>query len=137
MTERELLDGFESCTLPNTAFRHEDHVHVVWAYLREMAWPAALERFRAALCRFAAHHGKPNLYHETITCAYVLLIHERMQRRPSPTWDDFRRDNPDLLSWKPSILARYYRPETLRSDLARRSFLFPDAVTGDTHHPQM
>lgn len=127
MTERELVDGFESCTLANHAFHHADHVHVVWSYLREMPWAAALERFRGALQRFASHHGKPNLYHETITCAYVLLVHDRMQRAPSSSWDDFCRDNADLLSWKPSILARYYRPETLHSELARRSFVFPDA----------
>jgi len=133
MTERELVDGFESCTLPNQSFHHEDHVHVVWAYLTEMAWPAALERFRASLQRFAAHHGKPNLYHETITCAYVLLINDRMQQRPAGSWEDFRRENADLLTWKPSILARYYRPETLRSELARRSFIFPDAASGDIH----
>lgn len=32
----------------------------------------------------------------------------------------------DLFDWKNSILLRYYRPETLHSDLARRIFLMPD-----------
>ena len=34
--------------------------------------------------------------------------------------------NPDLLQWKDSILKKYYREETLQSDLAKRIFLFPD-----------
>ena len=126
MTERELIDGFERCTLPNSAFHHPDHVHVVWSYLREMPLSAAMERFRDALKRFAAHNGKPGLYHETITCAYVVLVNERIHGRPGEPWEDFCRANPDILSWRPSVLDRYYRPETLESDFARRVFVLPD-----------
>ena len=43
-------------------------------------------------------------------------------------WDEFARDNPDLLAWKDGILAQYYRPETLTSDLARAVFVFPDLI---------
>jgi hypothetical protein len=105
-------------------------VHVVWAYLREMPWQQALARFQAALKRFAAHHDKPNLYHETITCAYVLLINDRMQRSAASSFDEFCRDNADLLTWKPSILERYYHADTLKSELARRTFVFPDRSIG-------
>ncbi|HYS56459.1 MAG TPA: hypothetical protein VER58_22100 [Thermoanaerobaculia bacterium] len=126
MTERELIDRFESCAVPNEGLHHRDHVHVVWAYLREMPVVEALSRFSTSLKRFASHYGKTMLYHETITWAYVALIHERMQQRPDADWDAFCRLNPDLLKWKPSILDQYYRPETLASDLARRVFILPD-----------
>jgi len=60
--------------------------------------------------------GAPGLYHQTITWAHLLLIHERMQRAGAPeTWVSFR-----------AILERYYSPETLGSDLARRIFVLPD-----------
>jgi hypothetical protein len=126
MTEPELIDGFERCTLPNTSFHHPDHVHIVWSYLRQMALSAAMDRFRDALKRFAAHNGKPGLYHETITCAYVVLVNERMQIHPEVSWEDFCLANPDILTWRPSVLDRYYRAETLESDLARRVFILPD-----------
>lgn len=126
MTERELIERFESFAVPNEGFHHRDHVQVVWAYLNTMPVVDALSRFSASLKRFAAHHGKTMLYHETITWAYVALIHERMEQRPGLGWDDFCRLNPDLLTWKPSILDRYYQPETLASDLARRVFILPD-----------
>jgi hypothetical protein len=126
MTERELIERFESCAIPNEGFHHRDHVQVVWAYLRLMSVVDALSRFTTALKRFATHHGKTMLYHETITWAYVALVHERMEQRPGLGWDDFCRLNPDLLTWKPSILDRYYQPETLASDLARRVFILPD-----------
>jgi|SRR5581483_6159099 len=123
--ERALLEAFERCTID--PFHHRDHVHVVWSYLQQMPLFEALERFRAGLRRFAEHHGKPGLYHETITCAYVMLVHERMAAHPQDSWEAFCRDNPDVLSWRPSVLDRYYRPETLASELARRVFILPDA----------
>jgi hypothetical protein len=85
----------------------------------------ALTRFTTSLKRFAAHNGSPGLYHETITWAYLLLIHERMERAPADDFESFHAANPDLFSWKPSILNRYYDQETLDSPLARRTFLMP------------
>jgi hypothetical protein len=55
-----------------------------------------------------------------------LIIGERMARQPAATWAEFAHANPDLLTWKPSILDRYYQSETLWSELARRSFIWPD-----------
>lgn len=129
MTEQELTAKFESGTIPPDAFHHADHVRMAFAYLRQYPVLQALERFSVALQRFAAHHGKPNLYHQTITWAYVFLIHERISRAPHPqTWDEFASANPDLLTWKNGILKKYYAEETLQSDVARRVFVFPDKL---------
>jgi hypothetical protein len=101
-------------------------VRLAFAYLSEFPVLQALERFCAALKRFADARGKSQLYHATITHAYFFLIRERMARSSAREWDQFARENPDLLVWKDGILARYYRSATLQSDLARRVFLFPD-----------
>src|SRR5947207_1818987 len=86
----------------------------------------ALGRFSDALRRFAAAQGKPNLYHETITWAYVLIIRQRMAQSANQEWDEFAQNNPDLFVWKKGILSRYYSEEVLNSDLARKVFIFPD-----------
>ena len=127
MNDDELLAGFESCTLPSGSFHHADHVKVVWLYLQTEPVLSALGRFSAALKRFAAAAGRPNLYHETITCAYVFLVNERLARTdPGASWEEFARLNGDLLTWRPSLLDRLYRNGTLDSDLARRVFVLPD-----------
>ena len=108
-------------------FHHRDHVRVAWGYLRESPLLVAIERFTSALKRFATAKGSPQLYHETITWAYLFLIHERMNGES--TWEEFAEHNQDLLTWKPSILDRYYRPETLWSDRARRAFVLPDLAS--------
>jgi len=130
MNEHDFVAAFEACAIPAGDFRHADHVRLAWIYLRHHALLDAIERFTTSLQRFARHHGAPGLYHETITWAYLLLIHERMQRDGAPKdWDSFREANSDLFDRRPSLLDRYYVPGTLDSDLARRIFVLPDGAT--------
>lgn len=125
----DLIRRFEDGTLPASDFHHRDHVRLAWLYLDGEPPLTALSRFTEGLKRFASRNGAEGLYHETITWAYLLLIHERKARAGAgETWDEFAARNPDLLSWKPSVLDGYYRKETLDSDLARRVFVMPDRI---------
>lgn len=127
MTDEEFIERFEDCTLPAKGFHHPEHIKVVWLYLQRYSVLETLTRFSESLKRFATANGKPNLYHETITWAYVFLINERMERNGrDENWPDFTSRNADLFDWKNNILKSYYREETLRSDLARKIFIFPD-----------
>ena len=129
MTDAELLEGFEQCTLANSAFHHEDHVRVAFLYVSRFPVLEALQRFQDCLTRFAQAHGKSDLYHETVTWAYVLLIRERMVRAgQAQDWPAFKASNPDLFDRGRDVLSRYYRPETLRSALAKSTFVFPDKL---------
>ena len=129
MDEEEFLSGFENCTLPAESFHHPEHVRVVWVYLRRYPLLEALTRFSENLKRFATANGKPNLYHETITWAYVFLIKERIERNgPDENWLEFTERNADLFDWENSILKSYYNDDTLRSALARNTFVFPDRL---------
>ncbi|HTC90079.1 MAG TPA: hypothetical protein VK686_17345 [Bryobacteraceae bacterium] len=129
MSDDEFIASFEDSTLDNAAFHHADHVRMAFLYLGRYPVLRALDRFSASLARFAATKGRPELYHETITWAFLFLIRERMARAQSPqTWQQFAAANADLLNWKDNILKKYYRDETLSSDLAKRVFLFPDTA---------
>lgn len=129
MRNSELVERFERGEVEESGFHHFDHVRVAYAYVCEMPLLQAIERFSCALKRFAAAQGKTGLYHETITWAYLMLIQERRLRvSDAGDWEQFANANPDLLRWKDGILARYYKPATLQSELARKAFLFPDAL---------
>ena len=130
----DLIQALEECRLPAGAFDHRAHVQAGFTYLRRHGYAGALSAMASALRRFAAHHGKRGLYHETITAAFLALIHERIAEDLALTggdftrkldWDDFSERHPDLFAT--DLLARYYSRETLRSDLARRCFLLPKA----------
>ncbi len=130
MRSEELIAGFEACTLSPDSFHHREHVQVAWFYLRTNGLLDALTKFSKNLQRFAAAHGHENLYHETTTWAFFFLIHERMRREVNQlNWEEFAASNADLFDWKNNILQNYYRDETLRSDLARRIFIFPDKMS--------
>jgi hypothetical protein len=127
MTDNEFMARFEDGTLPIEGFHHADHVRMAFLYLAKYPPLEALQHFSCALVRFAAAHGKTGVYNETITWAYLLIIRERLARNARPqSWTEFAAANPDLLHWKDSVLKKYYREETLTSDLAKTTFLFPD-----------
>ena len=128
MEDEQLVAAFEAGQMPESGFHHRDHVRVAWSYLRRHGLSEALPRFsNGASAPSQLAQGKPGLYHETITTAYVLLINERLDDRARElSWNEFAALNPDLFAWKPSILDRYYRPDTLKSDKARRTFVMPD-----------
>ena len=124
-TMTDLIENFEQGKLEQ--FHHSDHVRMAFEYLCRYPALEALGKCSEALRRFAAAQGKPNLYHETITWAYVLIIRQRMAESANPRgWNEFARNNPDLFVWKKGILSRYYSEELLNSDLARKVFIFPD-----------
>ncbi|MGA9475555.1 MAG: hypothetical protein WBV36_24025 [Terriglobales bacterium] len=124
--DRLLISEFEQGRVPGD-FHHVDHMRVAFAYVSEFPMLEALAKFPAALKRFAISEGKPNLYHETITWAYLFLIGERIARAgTAQSWEEFAERNQDLLVWKSGILERYYSKPTLESDLARQRFVLPD-----------
>ena len=130
MTARDFslfsVDAFERGTIDAPEFDHEAHVYVAWSYLDRYPLTVAIERFSNALKSLTDKLGVPDKYHETITWFYLLLIAER--RHATEGWEAFRRDNEDLFNPGDSVLTRYYRPATLASDRAKRSFVLPDAM---------
>jgi hypothetical protein len=132
MQHDEFLSLFEALLFPVAEFHHRDHVRLAWIYLDRYPPLEGLQRFTDSLKAFVAHHGATDKYHETLTWSFFLLIHERM-RRPAraQTWEQFERTNPDLFDWERNVLLRYYREETLNSDLARSIFVLPDRVSAE------
>lgn len=127
MTDDELLRAFESTELPASEFTHAAHVRVAWRYLKAAPFHMALARFATALQAFAAAKGAAAKYHETLTVAWMALVAERLASTPDVDWDGFAATHTDLFA-RPSIVSRYYKEETLKSERAKGVFLLPDAV---------
>jgi len=127
MEDEQFIAAFEDGSLPAEGFRHRDHVRLAWLYLREQPLLPAIATFSAALLRFTRKNGAEHRYHETITWAYLVLVHERMARAGRDQgWEEFAAANGDLFDRDEPILHRYYTEATLGSDLARRVFILPD-----------
>ena len=65
MTDEAFLSHFEATSLHG--FGHRDHLRVAFAYARRGGIEHAVARAREGLRRFAAAHGEPDRYHDTLT----------------------------------------------------------------------
>jgi hypothetical protein len=129
MTDEEFLRALEDCTLGQSEFGHRAHVRAGYLYLKQYGFAKALERLRQSICAYATYHGKTNRYHETITVAYLALIHQCMfERGDGGDWMTFAQANPPLLNSE--LLGHYYDRDVLESEAARRVFLLPGSNLG-------
>lgn len=136
MTDADFVERFEKLSLPPRDFDHRAHVRLAFLYTRDHGLVGALDRYRTSLRRFAEHHRVPEKYHETVTCALVVLIHERVARSREEAagplrWPDFADDNPDLLRWLDGAFFEYYPRSVLQSDFARKVFVLPTRVPAE------
>ncbi len=126
MSEPSLLKAFLRGEIDHSAFRHADHVLVGFDMLRAHDFATAFCKITAGLKAVAARAGNPDAYHATITLAFLALIAERSALGCFETAEDFVRGNPDVMD--KTVLERWYAPERLRSDIARRVFILPEVV---------
>lgn len=122
MTPEELR-AFEEGQIEPQDFTHREHVRFAFAMLAHYSLGESADRFRRGLGFIAAKAGQPQLYHETITVAFLALIGERRAETQAADWSEFIAANPDLLD--KNVLLRWYTKEQLESDLARKAFCLP------------
>jgi len=120
------LERFLRGELDAARFPHREHVRMAFETLRRYDFAEAVLRFSRALRAMAAKAGKPEAFHQTVTIAFLSLIAERMESGERSDFAAFVRTNADLID--KGALARWYRPERLASDSARRTFLLPDRL---------
>jgi len=122
-----LYTAFVFGVLPRERFRHREHVRLGFLCLaRAGDLATGALTFRAALQRFAAANGVTQLFHETLTWAYLIIIFERMSAQAFATSGEFLAAHPDLLDHRGGAIARYYDVAAVTaSPLARGCFVLP------------
>lgn len=120
-----LVQAFERATLDPTRFRHREHLHVAWCYLRAMPLEDALGRYVHYLRKLTAALGVPGKFHATMTWAYLILLDEALQRSPDATFDELLAAHPALLDHRAGALHAHYDRAQLDSEEARRRFVLP------------
>jgi hypothetical protein len=119
----DALVALESGALDPAMFPHREHIRLGYEMLGRYPFGEAVARFSRGLRLLAAKGGRPEVYHETITVAFLALIGERRAQREHDNWREFKATNSDLLDKR--CLARWYEAEQLGSDLARQTFCLP------------
>jgi hypothetical protein len=119
----EDLRALETGALDPSAFPHSEHVRLAYEMLERYPFGEAVARFSRGVKLLAAKAGRPEIYHETITVAFLAVIGERRARAKYEIWTEFKANNSDLFDKR--CLGKWYGAEQLGSDLARQTFCLP------------
>jgi hypothetical protein len=125
MTDCEILmlvERLERCLFLPSEFHHQDHLAVAVAYLYTADFEAALEKLRATLSRFLAHHGAGG-YNETLTRFWLLQIEKRIDRTLC-LQESVRRVRAEL--GRKEMIYEFYSREKLNSPQAKQEWMEPD-----------
>lgn len=95
--------------------------------LHKHGFMVASVKYVEGIKAMAAKAGAPHKFNMTITLAFLSLIAERMHTTEHNAYSDFIQRNEDLMSKQ--VLEQWYSTDRLQSDLARSSFLLPDAAS--------
>ena len=106
------------------AFPHREHVRMGFEILRRHSFVEAALHYSQALRAMLERADKSHAFHQTITLAFLSLIAERLETAAYADFEAFERVNPDLIDQ--SALSRWYGPERLGLEVARRTFVLPE-----------
>jgi hypothetical protein len=127
LSDDEFLRAFFSLTLPNSEFRHRDHLRLTWLAVRRHGGEMAEEVVTAGIRRFAEHNGHAALYHDTMTRFWVRLVAHAVAARPEiAAFDDFLEAFPLLLDKR--VFLRHWSQEAMFAADARAGWRAPDLV---------
>jgi hypothetical protein len=119
----EQLAALESGALDLCAFPHAEHLRLAYEMLARHPFSEGLARYSGGLRKLTAKIGKPEVYHETLTVAFLALIGERQARGGYAGWREFIAANPDLLDKR--CVEQWYTRDELASGIARMTFCLP------------
>jgi hypothetical protein len=128
MNDDQFLAAFEARTLDE--FHHRDHIKVAYLYLRRHPLDEAIAKVRAGLQGLAAAWGAPvddleKGYHETMTQAWVRLVHLALSDCVVvESADAFCDRQPQLM--QKTRLESFYSRQRLMTWEAKRGFVAPD-----------
>lgn len=127
--DETFLEQFEAGAWPLENMHHRQHVKLAYLYLCRYPLDAATARIRMSIKAFnAAHHVPENSdrgYHETMTQAWMRLIHCTLQEfGPAENSDAFLEKHTQLLS-KRALLFFYSRDHIMSAE-AKQRFVEPD-----------
>lgn len=125
MQNTNFLTSFENGHLAPADFDHASHIRAAVLLLQSRPFLEACIAMREGLRQVAAKAGKPQLYHETITVAFMAIVAGRLADG-APDWQTLIANERDLFDR--ALLGSYYTPELLGSDKARSHFLMPNRV---------
>jgi hypothetical protein len=126
LSDKALLEQFETLTLSPDDLSHVSHLRIAWLYLNKMSLKDAVEKIATGTKMYAESLGVYDKYHRTITEAIARIMHKRMSELQNVNFEKFLQGNRDLVDDLKSLLQCHYSEEILESVDARTIYFEPD-----------
>lgn len=124
MSDDDFLAMFERGDFSGDAFPHRAHLRMAWLYVTSLGPEEAIRRAAAGIRNLAQRNGRPGLYHDTLTQAWVYAVAAGIAHCPPSSFSGFVDQCPQLLD--KHLLLNHYSPERLGSPRARATWVAPD-----------
>jgi hypothetical protein len=126
LSDKALLEQFETLTLSPDDLSHVSHLRIAWLYLNKLSLKDAVEKIATGTKKYAESLGVYDKYHRTITEAIARIMHKRMSELQNVNFEKFLQGNRDLVDDLKSLLQCHYSEEVLESVDARTIYFEPD-----------
>lgn len=126
LSDEDFLKQFENKSLDHKYFDHIGHIRIAWMYLSVYPLNESIKRTCSGIKGYAESLGAKDKFHLTITTALVHVIFNRISKTNNVGWDDFLKENNDLVDDALSVLYQHFSKNMLFSDAAKQQTIPPD-----------
>src|ERR1700741_4084003 len=127
MNTQEFIRSFEDLSIDPSVFDHQHHVLMTWHYLNFYPFEVAEQKIFSGLTNLTRHLGVYDTkYHQTITYAYVKLIHSAIKKDPNRNWETFKNNNPNVFKPVRELMKEHYSFDVFESNEAKLYKMDPD-----------
>ena len=128
MTDTELTRALERGDVPNSGFRHADHLRVALVYLNESPTIGdAIDRMAATLRRFSTSVGQPQKYSQATTEFWMHQVAAVRAVMPDASADT-------LFAAFPRLLDKRLILEPFSQSVTSKTSVDSDTLGGSTSH---
>lgn len=126
LSDSELIEQLENCTLNPTIFNHEAHLRLAWIHINTFGLEQAKENIQRQLQNFVEHLGATDKYHKTLTIVAIEAVNHFMKKSQSSTFKDFIIEFPQLKDNFKGLINSHYSFDIFNSTTAKNEYLKPD-----------
>lgn len=122
--DEAFVQAFHSGQIANQQFHHQDHLRLAWVLIQHHGATYAGELITATIRQFAAHHGAPERYNETMTRFWIWAVNAGIQKHPALGFHDLLGAEPHLLD--KGLPLKHWSKDVINSDAAKHQWVDAD-----------
>lgn len=96
LTDEQLLEKIEDCSLDTTYFTHETLLRLSWILINKYGLNTAIEKNREIKENYYINALKSDKFNITLTKAYTEILHHFMEKTSTNNFDKLLREFPRL-----------------------------------------